>query len=75
MTESAWGKVVDGIKAKNPQAELSKGKIGFFGRRKFSGVGSVHPACAAEALCRPLQRKDFVDGDPLNAEKWVKPAR
>lgn len=71
MTEKSWGKVVDGIKAKNPEAEVSKGKIGIFGRRKFSGGGSVHPACAAEALGRPLRRKDFVDGDPLNADKWV----
>lgn len=71
MTESAWGKVVDGIKKKNPDAEVSKGKIGIFGRRKFSGDGSVHPVCAAEALSRPLFRKDFVDGDPLNADRWV----
>lgn len=71
MTENAWGKVVDGIKAKNPEAEVSKGKPGIFGRRKFSGEGSVHPACAAEALGRPLRRKDFVDSDPLNADKWV----
>ncbi len=71
MTEKSWGKVVDGIKAKNPQAEVSKGKLGFFGRLQFTGDGSVHPACAAEALGRPLLREDFVDGDPLNAEKWV----
>lgn len=71
MTEKAWGKVVDGIKAKNPEAEVSKGKPVIFGRRKFSGEGSVHPACAAEALGRQLRRKDFVDGDPLNADKLV----
>lgn len=71
MTEGSWGKVVDGIKAKNPQAGVSKGKLGFLGRRNFTGEGSVHPACAAEALGRPLRRKDFVDGDPLNAEKLV----
>lgn len=70
--DKIWDKIVDGVKKINPEADVTKTKKNWYGKkRRYSGDGSIHPACAAEALGRPLRRKDFVNDDPVNAERWV----